>query len=182
VQRVIAAAATADLDYPARVRGLELAPGTLAQAPTNGPADVVTAFDSLDRAPDVDAFERVVHAALRPGGLLFLTAPTSSGFELQLLWDRSPSLVPPDKLNLLSIEALEALFAAPRWELIEISTPGVLDVELVRGEMLRDPTWQWPRFMHYLLTQRDEAALLSFQEYLQRYRLTSFARVLARRK
>jgi hypothetical protein len=182
LERVIAASAVADLDHPDQVSGLEVRPGTLSEAIRHGPVDVATAFDALDRAADVHAFEAAVHQALRPGGLLFLSAPTSSGFEIQLLWERSRTLLPPDKLNVLSVEALQSLFSEERWELIELSTPGVLDVEVVRSGMAQYPEIEWPRFLRYLLHRRDEAARIALQQYLQRFRLASFARLLVRKR
>lgn len=144
--------------------------------------DFVTAFDVLDRASDVPALVSAVHTALNPGGLVFATAPSISGFDLQVLWDRSPTMTPPDKLNLLSIEGFTRLFRAPAWTLVELSTPGMFDVENVRQAILADPDGPWPRGVRELVLQPDEAARLEFQEYLQRHRLASFARIVARRE
>jgi 2-polyprenyl-6-hydroxyphenyl methylase / 3-demethylubiquinone-9 3-methyltransferase len=152
--------------------------------PLAGPesVDCVAAFDVLDRAADVHGLVVSVRAALRPGGLFFVTAPSVSGFDLQVLWDRSPTMMPPDKLNVLSTEGFSRLFAAPEWEVIEFSTPGMFDVENVRQAMLADPGLDWPRGVREIVQQRDEAARLEFQEYLQRHRLASFARLVVRRR
>jgi SAM-dependent methyltransferase len=147
----------------------------------DGSADFVTAFDVLDRAADVAALTAAVHRTLKPGGLFFVTAPSMSGFDLQVLWDRSASILPPDKLNLLSIEGFSRLFAAPRWELIELSTPGMFDVENVRRAMKASPDADWPRGVREIVMQESAAARVEFQEYLQRHRLASFARIVVRR-
>ena len=91
-------------------------------------------------------------------------------------------MTPPDKLNLLSIEGFSRLFRAPDWSLIELSTPGMFDVENVRQAMLAAPEADWPRGVREIVLQRDEAARLEFQEYLQRHRLASFARLVVRRR
>lgn len=148
----------------------------------DGSADFVTAFDVLDRAADVPALTAAVHRTLKPGGLFFVTAPSISGFDLQVLWDRSGSILPPEKLNLLSIDGLSRLFAPPRWELIELSTPGMFDVENVRRAMAASPGADWPRGVREIVMQESEAARLEFQEYLQRHRLASFARLVVRRR
>ena len=144
-------------------------------------ADFVTAFDTLDRVADVAAFVHKVHAALRPGGMLFVAAPCISGFDLQVLWDRSPTILPPDKLNLLSIDGFSRLFRPPRWNIIELSTPGMFDVENVRQAIASAPEAGWPRVIRELVGQRDEHARMELQEYLQRHRLASFARLMVRR-
>ncbi len=89
-----------------------------------GDVDVVTAFDCVGRTQNLPALIKDVHTALRPGGLMVLTAPAASGLEPLVLWDRSPTIMPPDKLNLLTVEGFEALFSAPEWEIVELSTPG----------------------------------------------------------
>jgi SAM-dependent methyltransferase len=144
--------------------------------------DFVAAFDVLDRASDVAALVAAVHDALGPGGLFFVTAPSVSGFDLQVLWERSPTMTPPDKLNVLSVEGFSQLFRAPDWSLIELSTPGMFDVENVRRAMLAAPEADWPRGVREIVLQRDEGARLEFQEYLQRHRLASFARLVVRRR
>lgn len=151
-----------------------------AHAWTGAPLDFVTAFDVLDRAADVRGLVARAQAALAPGGLLFVTAPCISGFDLQVLWDRSTTLLPPDKLNVLSLEGFRRLFAAPAWDVIELSTPGMFDVENVRHAIQANPDANWPRGVRDLVMQ-DESGRRELQEYLQRHRLASFARLVVRR-
>lgn len=66
-------------------------------------------------------------------------------------------------------------------ELIELSTPGHLDVELVLHAVRQDPSIRLPSFVEYLLEQRDALAHLDFQEFLQKHRLSSHVRVAARK-
>jgi SAM-dependent methyltransferase len=142
--------------------------------------DLAMAFDTLDRAADVRGLVDGLARALQPGGLLFVIAPTISGFDLQVLWERSPSILPPDKLNLLSIDGFSRLFAAPPWKIIELSTPGMFDVENVRHAIDQAPGADWPRPIRSLVDGGD-AARAELQEYLQRHRLASFARLIVRR-
>lgn len=144
-------------------------------------ADFAMAFDAIDRASDVRALIARLHATLRSGGVLFLTAPTISGFDLQVLWDRSPSVMPPDKMNLLSIEGFSRLFDPASWEMIELSTPGMFDVENVRHAIDQTPGAEWPRAIRRL-AEGSDSARLELQEYLQRHRLASFARLIVRRR
>lgn len=147
-----------------------------------GPADVVTAADALDRAADMRESVSGIWEALEAGGILLATLPVASGFEVQALWEQSQTVIPPDKLNLPSVDGLFRLFAAPRWELLELSTPGMFDVEIVRRAIAAAPTGRWPRVLRSLVERTDAAARQAFTEYLQSQRLTSFARVIARRR
>ena len=165
-------------EYP----GVTVKPTPIAGLAQLGPAAMVLAFDFLDRCADPDGFVGATRGCLAPGGLLFATTTLISGFDLQVLWDRSKNIYPPDRLNLLSAEGLSALLERHEFEMLEFSTPGMFDVEIVRRAVLSDPKAKWPRFIRYLVESRDENALSALQEYLQRFRLSSFARVVARKK
>ncbi len=145
-----------------------------------GPSDIFMAFDILDRCVDSDALFSAAKKTLSPGGLFVGSTTLISGFDLQVLWDRSESIYPPDRMNLLSIEGLTALYERHGFEALEFSTPGMFDVEIVRRAIQGAPREDWPRFIRYLVEKRGEEALDSFQEYLQRYRLSSFGRVVLR--
>jgi len=143
--------------------------------------DAISAFEKLEHQFSPQAFLETIHARLKPGGLLFLTTRTSSGFDLQTLWDKAPYIFAPEHLNLLSIEGIERALQRSGFELIELSTPGQLDVELVRQACSADPGIVLPPFVSELLARRDRFAHADFQEFLQKHRLSSHVRVAARK-
>lgn len=144
--------------------------------------DVFTALEVLERVFDPAAFIRDAYAACQQGGLFFLTTNTISGFEYQILQDNSPRLHPPDRINLLSIEAIQDRLNETGFEVIELSTPGRVDVEIVRSTLESNPDVSIPEFIKYLLKNRDEKTWHSLQDFLQRNRLSSYLRVAARKK
>jgi len=145
------------------------------------PLDVMSAFEKLEHQHDPLAWLRALHGHLPPGGLLFLTTRTCSGFDLQVLWERAPYIFVPEHLNLLSLGGLEQLLQRGGLELVELSTPGQLDVEQVRLACAADPAIPLPRFVETLLSGRGEAAREDFQEFLQKHRLSSHVRLAARK-
>lgn len=145
-------------------------------------ADVFTAFEVIERIYDPAAFIKEVHQACKPQGLFFFTTNTSSGFEYQILDGESPRLHPPDRLNLLSIEAIQSLLNETGFEVMELSTPGRLDVEIVRTAAENNPDIVLPEFLQYIFKNRDEKAWHSLQDFLQQNRLSSYVRVMARKK
>ncbi len=153
---------------------------SMDELPEQRVSDAITAFDVLDRVFSVPALLSALRKALRPGGLLFLTGTSVTGFDLQVLWDRSPTITPPDKLNLLSIDAFRARFGGGGFELIELSTPGMFDVETVQREVASSPGAAWPRVVRTLMHQLDDQARQDLQEFLQAHRLGSFVRLMAR--
>lgn len=177
----VAAGVTADLEGPETAR-VRVNPTSVVDLSSLGPVDLVTALDAFDRSADLPCFVKSIYDTLSPGGVLFATLPVSSGFEVQSLWDRSPTVFPPDKLNLPSLDGLLRLFGGDGWELLELSTPGMFDVEIVRRCVAGSPEAEWPRVLRALVLNADAAAQQTFIEYLQSRRLTSFARIVARRE
>lgn len=152
----------------------------IAATPPEGLA-AVTAFEQLEHQFSPAELLGLIHSMLEPGGLAFLTTRTISGFDLQMLWDRAPYIYVPEHLNLMSIEGLERLFARAGFHVIELSTPGQLDVELTRQAVADDPSIPLPRFFSYMLERRGEDTLAEFQAFLQKNRLSSHIRVAAQK-
>lgn len=148
----------------------------------SNPTDAVTLFEVIDRLSDVNAFAGALEKMLVPGGLCFLTTISISGFDLQVLWDKSNSIFPPDRMNVLSTEGLVLLFERHGFECIELSTPGLLDVQIVANAYKENASIEIPRFVRYLIDQRDNDALQTFQEFLQMNRLSSFTRAVFQKK
>lgn len=145
-------------------------------------ADGVSLFEVIDRLSDVDSFFRALRRILSVGGLCFLTTISISGFDLQVLWEKSNSIFPPDRINVLSLEGLILLFERHGFDCLELSTPGLLDIEVVANAYKEDPSIDLPRFVRYLLENRDVNTHHSFQEFLQMNRLSSFTRMVLRKK
>lgn len=180
ISDVTLAGVTADLETVS-LPGIKAQPTMMTELSGLENADVITAIDIFDRAADLEQMVNSMQRLLTPGGLLFSTLPVASGFEIQTLWDRSPSIIPPDKLNLPSVKYLSNVFSSPGWEILELSTPGMFDVETVYKEMKKEPEIQWPRAVRALVEDSDQTTRTSLVELLQSIRRTSFARLVVRK-
>lgn len=147
----------------------------------NGQAGLFTAFEVLERLFDPRTFLNQAREVCLPGGILVLTTTTCSGFEYQVLGAHAPNLNPPDRLNLFSIETLTRMLEECGFELLELSTPGRLDVEIVRKTLEANPELPVSSFWRYFFQHRGEGARHSLQEFLQQYQLSSHVRVAARK-
>jgi len=141
----------------------------------------VSAFEKLEHEFAPLAYLEAARQMLAPGGLFFFTTRTITGFDLQTLWDKTPYIFVPEHLNLLSVEGLAVLVERAGFELVELSTPGQLDLQLVRHASEQDPSIRLSHFVQYLIGQRDSLAHADFQAFLQKHRLSSHVRVAARK-
>ena len=179
---IIVTNAIADIEFQTSdLPNVTIRPSPINALSSPGSADVILAFDIVDRCADIDALFSSANETLASGGLLLGTTVSISGFDLQVLWDRSNSIYPPERLNLLSTEGMALLFERHGFEILEFSTPGIFDVEAVQRAIRAQPDGPWPRFIRYMMECRDEDAVTGLQEYLQKYRLSSFARFVLRK-
>jgi hypothetical protein len=164
------------------LRGLEEAcrqSGARIEATPAGGLGALSAFEQLEHQFSPGEMLARAHGLLATGGMLVFTTRTISGFDLQVLWEKVPYIYVPEHLNLLSVEGIGRLVEEAGFRLVELSTPGQLDVELTLQAMEEDATIVLPSFLEYLLRRRGRETLNDFQEFLQKNRLSSHVRVAA---
>ncbi|MFP6584881.1 MAG: methyltransferase domain-containing protein [Candidatus Hydrogenedentota bacterium] len=142
-------------------------------------ARAITALQQIENQFSPFDFLKTAGDMLAINGLLFFTTRTISGFDLQMLWGKTPYIFVPEHLNLLSLEGIDHLVHRAGLDIIELSTPGQLDLELTAQAAKADSTIKLPHFVEYLIHQRDELAHSDFQAFLQKHRLSSHVRVAA---
>ncbi len=148
---------------------------------TDGLLDAAILLECLDRVDDPRALLRAVAGRLTRDGLLFVTAAVCSGFDIVVLGLRDLYIYPPDRTNCFSLKGLEFLLTDAGFRPIEVSTPGVLDVEVVLAHLQHDPHLPLSAFEKKLLAA-DKETREAFQSFLQQNRMSSFARIVAAKR
>jgi hypothetical protein len=90
-------------------------------------------------------------------------------------------LYPPDRTNCFSLRGLETLLGSAGFAFLEVSTPGVLDVEIVQAHHQQLPAVRLSAFERQLLAS-DSETRNAFQSFLQQQCMSSFARIVARKQ
>ena len=145
-------------------------------------ADVVSLIDDLDKVSDPVALLEEATQHLAPNGFLFLTTTTGSGLEYQLLGADAPNLLPLDRLTLFPVEAIRERLERIGYTVLELSTPGRLDVETLRNYVRDNPAGAQLPFWNYFFSRNDEQACTELQLFLQQHHLSSYMRIVARKK
>jgi hypothetical protein len=148
--------------------------------PSESRVDAAVLLESLDRSDDPVRLLEGVARRIGPGGLVFVTALVSTGFDMASLGLGNQYLYPPDRANCFSLDGLSTVLERCGLSLLEVSTPGVLDVQIVQSHLDEDPTLPLSTFERQLLASPSEVTS-AFQEFLQEYHLSSFARIVGRK-
>ena len=86
-----------------------------------------------------------------------------------------------NRLNVFTLEAIEYLAQKHSFEVIEFSTPGILDLDIIEDAIKDNPQIEIPRFIRYVLENRGKNVRNTFQEFLQSSQLSSYGRILLRK-
>lgn len=140
--------------------------------------DAAIFLESLDRVNDPVGLLKETSKCLRKGGLLFVTALVASGFDMTLLGLKNAYLYPPDRANCFTLEGLKQIITNAGFHLKEVSTPGMLDVEIVKSHLAHHVAVPLSSFEKQLLASGDETQA-AFQAFLQQSNMSSFARIVA---
>ena len=143
-------------------------------------ADLVVCFEVLEHVFEPLSFIKNLAYLARPGGHVFFSTLSVDGFDIQTLWEHSNSIFPPHHINFMSIEGFRRLIERAGLEIVSVSTPGVLDVDIVRNAYRKNPgVFTGTRFVHQLMANDNHAA--RFQEFLSANCLSSHAWVFAKK-
>ena len=146
----------------------------------NNHADLVVCFEVLEHVYDPLAFVCTLAKFAKPGGYIFVSTLCVDGFDIQMLWEKSNSIFPPHHINFMSVAGFENLFARAGLTDVSVTTPGQLDVDIVRNAIKREPElMNRQRFLHHIIDDQKFAA--NFQEFLVANRLSSHAWVIGKK-
>ena len=144
-------------------------------------ADLVVCFEVLEHVDSPLDFVNVLKEMVKPGGYLFISTLCIDGFDLQILWDKSSQISPPHHINFHSIKGFERLFERAGLIDVKISTPGKLDVDIVKNfEVSSDESvLQNSRFLRSILESDNKSD--KFQDFLASNQLSSHVWVMAKK-
>lgn len=144
-------------------------------------AQVVASFEVIEHLFSPRDFLSKCREILAPGGVLVLSCPNYEGFDIQVLGVASESL-DAEHINLFNPVAMTRMIRDCGFSLLECSTPGELDAELVRTQILDGRLdISNHRFLKTVLVDRWEELGPPFQAFLKTNRLSSHMWVVAQR-
>jgi 2-polyprenyl-3-methyl-5-hydroxy-6-metoxy-1,4-benzoquinol methylase len=138
----------------------------------------VTSFELLEHLYDPSKFIKNCYNLLNVRGVLILTTLNGKGFDLELLGKNSKSIFPPHHINFLNPKSIKILLEKHGFEILDISTPGKLDIDIV-SKQLPDISC---KIVRDIISASDESIKENLQIILQKTKTSSHMMVVARKK
>lgn len=142
--------------------------------------DLLTTFELSEHLFEPVSFFKKTYSLLKPEGCLCLTTLNGKGFDIMLLWEKSKSVAPPHHLNFFNPTSIRLLLERIGFEIIEISTPGMLDWDIVEG-MIKNEGIKQGKFWDLLAKEGSEMCKKELQNWIAKNNLSSHMRILAKK-
>lgn len=178
-ERIVAIEPSQELAMTCRAKGIEVWEANMESLQAGETATTVTAFEVIEHVYSPQHFVLQCKELLLPGGLLFLSCPNVYGFDLMTIGTLSNTF-DHEHVNYFNCDSLPYLLGKCGFSVLNVQTPGKLDAELVRKQVLNgsfDLSSQ--PFLLKVLVERWEELGIAFQEFLARNKLSSHMLITA---
>jgi 2-polyprenyl-3-methyl-5-hydroxy-6-metoxy-1,4-benzoquinol methylase len=181
--RVIAVEPTPGLAETCRKKGLDVIEKPIEQIQLKqGGVDVVAAFEVIEHLFSPMNFLKSCWELLAPRGIVVVSCPNIKGFDLVVLQELSET-VDVEHLNYFHPDSLSKLFISCGFQILEVTTPGNLDAELVRKKILSGAfDVKSQPFLKQVLVDGYENLGNNFQEFLVQNKLSSHMWLVAQKQ
>lgn len=141
--------------------------------------DLLCSFELFEHLFAPRLFLEKCNSVLKMNGCLFVSTLNGKGFDIQLLWERHKNVNPPVHLNFFNLNSIRILLEQCGFEVIEATTPGKLDWNIVeessrRGEIEIDRFWTQ-------VMESDEGIREELQNWISRSNFSSHMQIIAKK-
>ena len=181
-ERVVAVEPTPSLAQSCRDRGVEVIESPIEKVDLGYlDCSIISAFEVIEHLFSPRSFVQACVRHLSVGGLAIFTCPNVKGFDLMVLGSLSGAF-DIEHLNYFTPKSLVALMEASGLEIVEVSTPGELDAELVRKQAVSGALdLSGNPFLKEILIERWAELGAPFQGFLADHGLSSHLWVVGRK-
>ncbi len=179
--KLVAIEPSAEMADICRGKGLQVANKLLETVdPREYQFDVLTSFELFEHLYNPEEFLSRAFNLLKPSGIFVFTTLSGLGFDIQVLWERSKSVTPPHHLNFFNPWSIRTLLKKTGFQVVEVSTPGALDWDIVEGGFTHEGVSPG-RFFETVSKYGTHDAKASLQSWISDNGLSSHMRVVVKK-
>jgi 2-polyprenyl-3-methyl-5-hydroxy-6-metoxy-1,4-benzoquinol methylase len=180
-KKVIAVEPSKDLADSCIKKGIETIVKPIENVNFEEEISLITNFELIEHLYSPKDFLMSCASKLKKNGMLVLTTPNIKGFDLLVLGKLANGICGPNHLNYFHPNSIKILLERCGFKVLEILTPGRLDVELVRKKYLKkELSLENNAFLRYIFDEKWDISG-KFQNFLAENNLSSHMWVVAQK-
>lgn len=160
--------------------GFRIYNGILENLEINETFDVIVSFEVLEHIFNPKDLLLKSNQLLNKNGIIMLTFPNYNGFEIEILREKSVA-IDHEHLNYFNENSISLILESAGFKLLAAETPGQLDVDLVKTEILNGG-FKTNRFIENICVNENPELGANFQKFLIENKLSSNMLVIAQKK
>jgi 2-polyprenyl-3-methyl-5-hydroxy-6-metoxy-1,4-benzoquinol methylase len=181
-KRIIAIEPTMELAETCRkINGIEVINKPVEQVQLDFKADMIVSFEVIEHLFSPKDFVMSCKTLLNDGGIAVFSCPNVKGFDVSMLRMNS-STFDHEHMNYFNPDSIQHLLSECGFEIVEVSTPGLLDVDIVKKAFLNNEIDADKNTFIKELVTSDEKLAERFQLFLQENKLSSHMWCVARKR
>jgi len=118
-----------------KTKGIKVYKTALEDFVTEVKYDVVLNFETIEHVFDPVQFLLKINCVLKNDGLLAFSTPNYHGFDMMVLDKYYKNIQAPSHLNYFNVDTIDNLLKRAGFEVVKKTTPGILDVCLIRKQI-----------------------------------------------
>lgn len=134
-------------------------------------------FELFEHLYDPADFLNTLGGLMNKDDLFIFTTLSGTGADIQVLWEHAKAVSPPHHLNFFNPHSVQRLLSSSGFELLEVSTPGKLDVNIIENNLQHVNNRFWKTFLK-LASEKDKQDM---QDYLSNHLMSSHMMVVCRK-
>lgn len=138
---------------------------------------VFVCFELFEHLHDPGRFLEVLYSLMRQGDLFIFSTLSGLGLDIQVLWESAKAVSPPHHLNFYNPHSIRILLEKMKFEVLEVTTPGVLDIDLLDRNAHQITDRFWKRFIEQASIQQKK----TMQHYIAETGFSSHMRVVCKK-
>lgn len=106
-------------------------------------------FELFEHLHNPKLFLETLYNIMDTNDLFIFTTLSGMGIDIQTLWEDSKSISPPMHLNFFNPKSVKVLLADIGFKTLEVTTPGKLDVDIMKNNKEKIKDRFWKNFVEY---------------------------------
>jgi len=134
-------------------------------------------FELFEHLYSPKLFLNHLNNLMQPNDLFIFTTLSGTGLDIQVLWEKSPSVSPPHHLNFFNPNSVKTLLEKTGYQCIDITTPGKLDIDILVNNKENVKNRFWETF----LETADESQKQNWQDTITQSGWSSHMMVVSKK-